>query len=201
MTAKRYDRAYFDRFYRDAGSRIWARADVERKVRMALALAEYLLDRPVRSVLDVGCGEGPWQPILRRLRPRAHYQGIDASPYAVRRYGRRRNIRQGSLGGLGDLGLRSRYDLVVCCDVLHYVPTAEVRRGLAAMAALTRGPAYLEAYTTADAIEGDDADFKRRGPATYLRLFRDAGFSRVGPHCYVTGEIAAGLVSLEKDPG
>ncbi len=198
MTPKRYDRAYFDRFYRDPRSRIWARADVARKVRLALAVAEYLLDRPVRSVLDVGCGEGAWQPVLARLRPRAHYQGIDASPYVVSRFGRRRNIRLGRLGDLASLGLRRRYDLVVCCDVLHYVPTAEVRRALTAMAALGRGPAYLEAYTSADAVDGDDAEFRRRSPAVYRRLFRSAGFTRVGPHCYVNGGIAEELVAFEK---
>ena len=70
-----YDQAYFDRWYRDPGSRMWARADVERKVRMAVAVAEYLLDRPLRSVLDVGCGEGPWQKILKRLREPYHMVG------------------------------------------------------------------------------------------------------------------------------
>ena len=53
---KRYDRAYFDHWYR--GERVRPRAELERRVRLALAAAEYALGRPVRRALDVGCGEG-----------------------------------------------------------------------------------------------------------------------------------------------
>lgn len=196
--AKQYDQAYFDRWYRDPRHRQWAQADVGRKVGMVLSLAEYLLDRPVRSVLDVGCGEATWQPILKRLRPRIAYQGVDASVYAVEKYGRSRNIRQGSLGALDALGLRGRFDLVVCCDVLHYVPTPEVRRALASIATFARGPAYLEAYTSADDVSGDHDNFQLRTPATYRRLFAQAGFRQVGPHAYVGADMYRGLVELEK---
>jgi SAM-dependent methyltransferase len=195
---KRYDQAYFDRWYRDPARRMWARADVERKVRMALGVAEFLLDRTVRSVLDVGCGEGSWQPILKRLRPRARYQGVDDSAYAVARFGKRRRIRRGTVGGLLDLELRGPFDLVVCCDVLHYVPTSELRRGLEAIALLARGPAYLEAYTSADDIAGDHGHFQRRGPTVYRRLFREAGFTQVGPHCWVGPAMRQELTALER---
>lgn len=198
---KRYDQAYFDRWYRDPARRMWARADVERKVRMALGVAEYLLDRPVRSVLDVGCGEGTWQPIVKRLRPRAVYQGVDDSAYVVKRFGARRHIVRGSVGALGALGLKRMFDLVVCCDVLHYVTTAALRRGLAAIAGLTRGPAYLEAYTSADDVAGDHGHFQRRSPALYRRMFREAGFVPVGPHCYVHQRMEQRLVALERADG
>lgn len=201
MSPKRYDRAYFDRWYRDRRVRIWARAEVERKVRMVVSVAEYLLDRPVRSVLDVGCGEGSWQPILKRLRPASSYLGVDESGYAVQRYGTRRNIRRGSLGALVEAGIRGAFDLIVCCDVLHYVPTADVRAGLAFLRAHARGLAYLEAYTASDAIDGDRRAFQRRSAATYRRLFREAGFAPCGLHCYVPREAADALVALERAAG
>ena len=195
---KTYDQAYFDRWYRDPKHRQWAEPGIARKVRMVVGVAEYLLERPIRSVLDVGCGEGSWQPILKDLRPKAAYLGIDGSEYAVRRFGRERNIRRGTVGELGRLGLRRQFDLVVCCDVLHYVPTPEMKRGLKAMAALARGPAYLEAYTTDDDVTGDNVDFQRRSPGTYRRLFAAAGFTHVAPHVYVTRTMKQGLVELEK---
>jgi len=200
MTGKVYDRAYFDRWYRDARSRIWSPAEVERKVLLAVAAAEVVLGRAVRSVLDVGCGEGTWQPILRRIRPRAHYTGVDASPYVVARFGRRRNIRLGSFGGLPDVRLRAAYDLVVACDVLHYLSTADVERGLAHLAPRTRGAAYLEAYTAADAVTGDRRGFHRRAPSTYRRLMREAGFVGCGLHLYVPERVARDLVALERWP-
>ena len=194
---KQYDQAYFDRWYRDPRHCQWRTPDVARKVRMVLGLAEYLLERPVKSVLDVGCGEGTWQPILRKLRPRLSYLGIDSSDYAVETFGKSRNIRKGTVGGLADLKLRNRYDLVVCCDVLHYVPTPDVRRGLAEIAMLARGPVFLEAYTSHDDVSGDHDHFQQRSPAAYRRLFKAAGFTQVGPHCYVTESMTRGLVELE----
>jgi len=66
---------------------------LERKVRLALALAEFYLGRPVETVLDVGCGEGAWLAPLRALRPKIDYLGVDSSEHAIARYGRARNLR------------------------------------------------------------------------------------------------------------
>jgi SAM-dependent methyltransferase len=195
---KHYDKAYFDRWYRDPGRRVWGVADVERKVRMVLGIAEFLLDRRVRSLLDVGCGEGTWQPILKRLRPGARYQGVDGSTYAVRRFGTRRNIRHGTLGSLADLKLNGPFDAVVCCDVLHYVKTDELRRGLREISGLARGVAFLEAYTSDDDVSGDEADFQRRTPARWRRVLREAGFTPVGMQCYVGPAMRDVPVALEK---
>ncbi|HEX7096972.1 MAG TPA: class I SAM-dependent methyltransferase, partial [Acidimicrobiales bacterium] len=125
---KRYDRAYFDRWYRREG--IGRPSEVARAARYVLATAEHLLDRPIRSVLDVGCGEAAWRKPLLAERPRLRYVGVDPSEYAVRRFSARRNIRLGGIGDLAELGLRGPFDVVVCADVLPYVPDDEIRRGL-----------------------------------------------------------------------
>jgi len=96
-----FDQAYFDHWYRDQG--FGSPTRVARKVSYAVAAAEYLLDRPIRSVLDVGCGEASWQPVLRRLRPRLRYVGVDPSRYAVERFGARRGVRLGTLGDLAEV--------------------------------------------------------------------------------------------------
>ncbi len=179
---------------------MWTGIAVERKVRMVLGIAEFLLDRPVRSLLDVGCGEGSWQPILKRLRPRARYLGVDSSAYAVSRFARARHIRHGEFGRLDALELRRRFDLVVCCDVLHYVPTRALKAGLAQLARHGRGIFYLEAYTRGDAVDGDHRDFHARSAAFYRHLFRGAGLAPVGPHCWAGPEVAESLVALER-PG
>jgi len=194
---KAYDRAYFDQWYRDPRFRLRSASDIARKVGMALAVAEHVLERPVRSVLDVGCGEAPWFGVLRRLRPRARYTGVDESEYVVRRFGRRRHIRRGSFGRLDRARLADRYDLIVVCDVLHYVPTAEVARGLAFLAERLEGVAFLEAYTSRDDIDGDVAGFQRRSPDAYRRLFTRAGFAPIGLHCYVGAELRGTLTALE----
>lgn len=195
---KQYDRAYFDRWYRRSRVGVGEREFVERKVRLAVAAAEFVLARRIRTVLDVGCGEGAWRPILRRLRPKVEYLGFDSSAYAIARYGRRRNLRRAALGELAFVGLRGAFDLVVCADVLHYVRSAEVRAGLAALAPLVGGVAFLEAFTSADEIDGDHAELQNRTPAVYRRFFDEAGLVPVGLHLYVTRSTAGSLVALER---
>ena len=198
MTPKRYDRDYFERWYRDPATRIHVGVMVERKVRLALAAAEYLIQRPVRSVLDVGCGEGPWQPILARLRPGLRYIGVDSSEYAVQRFGRRRNLRLGNFGGLGALGLEGPFDLIVCSDVLHYVPAGELRRGLRVLAGLLEGMAWIELFTRPDLIAGDFHEMKRRSPAFYDRQFHAAGLVHCGLYGFVREDFAPGVTAFER---
>jgi SAM-dependent methyltransferase len=196
--AKVYDRAYFDRWYRRSRHALFHLGMLPRRVQLAISAAEYLLERPIRTVLDVGCGEGRWRSLLLHARPRVRYQGVDSSEYAVRRFGRRRNILLGRLGDLGRLGLNGRFDLIVCSDVLHYVPLAEARVGLKALARLLGGVAYMELFTGSDATVGDDLAFQPRGRATYLRLFREAGLAHVGLHCYVGRTLRDRLVTFER---
>jgi SAM-dependent methyltransferase len=203
---KTYDRAYFEGWYRDPERAVIQRDHLERRVRLAVAAAEWVLERPIATVLDVGCGEGPWRSVLKKLRPRVRYAGIDPSPYAVRRFGKSRGLLQAGVGDVGTPALRAAlarrgiqppFDLVVCADVLHYVSTAEARRGLRGIARwLDDGLAYLEAFTREDDTEGDSEGFVGRSAATYAAMLRGAGFTHLGLHCYVgrgVGRVIAGL--------
>ena len=195
---KRYDRAYFDRWYRDARTRVIRPGDVARQAHLAIASAEYLLGRPVRSVLDVGAGEGAWRPALRAVRPRLRYTGVDPSEYAVRRFGRRRGIRLGTFDTLDELGLEDSYDLVVCVGVINYLTTRELTRGLESIAAMCSGVALLEIWTTADDIVGDRAGWQHHPPSYYHRLLRRAGLVACGLHCYAAPAVADRVAAMER---
>jgi len=147
----------------------------------------------VRTVLDVGCGEGAWHPAIRRLRPRAAYLGVDSSAYAVRRFGRRRNIRLGRLATLPEHVGPGPFDLIVCSDVLNYLPAAELARGLRHVRDLLGGVAYLELYTRDDEIVGDLRGYGRRPSAYYRRLLDDLRLTPCGPHCYTPPWLAEEL--------
>lgn len=194
---KKYDEAYFAKWYRDPRTRVHSPDNVRRKIRMVLGVAEHFLGRKVRSVLDIGAGEGVWGVELRRMRPGIRYLGVDPSEWAVRRHGRRRNIRLGSFEELPQLALGKGHDLIVCADVLQYVPTTSVKRGLRHIASLLHGVAYLEAYTTADDMEGDLTDWHPRSARQYRRLFADAGLVACGLHCYLHPRLAVKAVELE----
>lgn len=175
-------------------------AERARTVRYAVALAEFLLGRPLRSVLDVGSGQGEWHALVRGMRPRARYVGVDPSAYAVRRFGSRRNLRQGGIEDLPKLGLRGPFDLVVSAGVLNYLPPAALDRGLGHVAALLGGVAFLEIFAREDEIEGNTEGFDQRPRAFYRRLLRRHGLTPCGPHAYVGRQLRRSLAAFECFP-
>ena len=192
---KVYDEAYFEAWYRRRG--MGSPAALARKVALAVSLAEYFLGRPLRSVLDVGCGEGAWRAPLLELRPKLRYLGVDSSEYAISRYGARRNLQYLPFADLAALQPASPFDLLVCSDVMHYLPDAELRAGLREFERLCDGVAYLETFTTDDDVVGDLQDLRRRPAAWYRREFDKAGFVPAGPHTYLAVHVAAGATALE----
>ena len=193
--AKTYDAAYFHRWYR--GPQAHGKAALKRKVAFAVALAELYWQRPIRSVLDVGCGEAAWRAPLLALRPGLRYQGVDSSEYAVARYGRARNIALADFGQLGELRLGPPVDLLVCSDVMHYVATPELKRGLSGFSEHCDGVAFLELYTAEDDVIGDKQGFIARTAGKYRNLIAAAGFFACGPHAYLSENLRASAAALE----
>ncbi len=197
---KRYDEAYFDRWYRGPDTPSGPAA-LRRNVALAIAAAESVLDRPVATVLDVGCGEGRWQPVIRELRPRAAYLGIDPCDYAVDRFGEERNLRRGSFGALDVHDFDDPFDLVVCADVLHYLDDATIALGLEAFVDLVGGVALVEVFTSDDPVVGDRDGFLLREPRWYHQTLRAAGLVPIGLQLWVHEEIAEDLDAMDLAPG
>ncbi len=164
---------------------------------MVLAIAEYFLQRPIRTVLDVGAGEGRWRAEIGRVRKGVRYVGVDPSEWVVARHGRRRNIRLGSFEQLPSLALGRRFDLIVCADVMQYVPTPALESGVRHLAGLLTGAAFFEAYTSGDEMEGDLEGWHPRTKAGYRKIFADAGLRACGAHCYLAPRVADHAVELE----
>jgi SAM-dependent methyltransferase len=194
---KQYDRAYFDKWYRDPRHRVGSRAALARKAAMVVHLAEYYLARPLHSVLDVGCGEAAWRAPLLKLRPGLAYRGLDPSPYTVERYGRTRNVGQAAFGDLAELRFDGRFDLIVCSDVLHYVPAPELRRGLSGFGELLEGLAFLEVFTASDRPGGDTRGFIARSPRWYRDALLGAGLLPCGSQAYLSPRLLRSVAALE----
>ena len=196
-----YDKAYFDKWYRNRHHRVRTPAQIRRIVSFTVAAAEYVLDRPVRTVLDVGAGEAHWQPMLKAMRPKLRYVGVEPSAYAVKRFGARRGLQLGSVESLDALNLHAEFpegfDLVVCCGVLNYVATKVLGSALEQLHLHTSGVAWLELFTQHDDIEGDVAKLRPRPAAWYRKRFREAGLVSCGMHLYAPTDRAAGLTALE----
>jgi 2-polyprenyl-3-methyl-5-hydroxy-6-metoxy-1,4-benzoquinol methylase len=102
-----------------------------------------------------------------------------------------------TFGQLGELRFDTPFDLIVCSDVLHYVPTAELKRGLRGIAEMLDGVAFLELFTSQDAPAGDKHGFIRRSPKWYRSTFAQAGLVACGTHCYVGPRLEGCVASLE----
>lgn len=193
--SKDYDAAYFQHWYRERG--IGGRQRLTRKVALAVATAEYHLERPIRSVLDVGAGEAVWRAPLLKLRPKLDYLAFDSSVYAVERHGRRRNLHFARFGDFGMLRPCAPVDLLVCSDVLHYIPTRELDRGLPGLVELCAGVAFLETFTARDDADGDQHGFQHRNAAFYRRRFQALGLHALGSHCWLSARCAEDASELE----
>jgi SAM-dependent methyltransferase len=196
--AAHYDRAYFDRWYRHPAHRVKSDQYLKRQVAFVVGVAEYLLERRITSVLDVGAGEGNWRRVLRRVRPGLRYYGVDPSEYAVKRFGRKRNIQLGSFANLGDLKLPKAFDLIVCCGVLNYVADREIHIGLKKLRDLARGPVYIEIFSREDEAEGDFQRKAAKPAAWYRRAMARAGLIPCGLHFYVPKQLKHLTAALER---
>jgi SAM-dependent methyltransferase len=193
---KHYDKTYFDRWYRGS-NRIHGTGEVRRKVTLSVAVAEYFLGRSIRSVLDIGCGEGAWLPHLRAIRPKVAYTGLDPSAYAVERFGASRNIRLAAFAELPSLRFDRHFDLIVCSDVLHYVTKSDIRAGVFEIARILSGVAFIEVLTREDDIIGDLEGLTRRPADWYRRLLANAGLVQVAPYCWLSRSLGPFVAALE----
>ena len=191
---KRYDRAYFDKWYRGRG-RITSGAEVRRKVTLAVSEAEYFLRRSLHSVLDVACGEAAWFPHIKALRPRASYRGIDPSDYAVAAFGKKRHIEKGSFRDVERVD--GMFDLVVCADALHYIADDEIIDGLPELARVAGGILWLEVLTREDLIIGDMEGLIRRPAKWYRRQFGEVGLTQTGPYTWLAPWLREEAATLE----
>ena len=196
-SGRRYDRTYFDRWYRDERLRVFTPGERARRVAVAVAATEYVLGRPLRNTLDIGAGEGHWRAPLLALRPRSSYEGIDPSAYAVKRFGASRNIRLGTVESLGGLAFRSAFDLVLAVGFLNLLEPRGVGRALRAIRPLVRGVALLELFTSDDPLTGDIRRYHLAPRAAYGRMLVRAGFVPLGLHLYATVDSADALARLE----
>jgi predicted TPR repeat methyltransferase len=139
---ERFGAAFYQRYYRRAGTQVVSRADMRRRAEFIAAFVKHV-DCPVRSILDVGCGLGLLRNALLEQLPRARYTGLEISEYLCARYG----WQQGSVASYTP---PRPFDLVICYDVLQYLRTSEARLAAANLARLCRGVLHFSALTTED---------------------------------------------------
>ncbi len=137
-----FDEAYFERFYRDPRTRVGDENGARKQGRFIAAYLEWL-DIPVRRIVDLGCGLGRLREPLLHHFEKASYTGVDSSEYLCRSHGWIRD-------SAADFRSDTRFDLVICNDVLQYLDDDEARRAIDNMAALCNGALFFDALTLDD---------------------------------------------------
>jgi 2-polyprenyl-3-methyl-5-hydroxy-6-metoxy-1,4-benzoquinol methylase len=190
-----FDKAYYDRFYRDPKTRAVTPAGARRQ---AAFIAAYLrhLELPVRRILDVGCGVGMALRALGREFPKAQPHGVEFSPYLCKRYG----WEQGSVV---DYRADDPFDLVVCNDVLAYLEAAPCARAIANLADLCSGALFLGILTADDQDLYDPQRTDPRQhlrPAAWYRRRLQRHFVNVGGGLYLKRPLPVTVWTLDRAP-
>ena len=145
MKKFKFDRAYYDRWYRNDETRTFMTEYAPVIVRFVLAYLDYL-EVEVKTVLDAGCGLGHWGTALKNLGRDVRYHGLETSDYLCRELGWEK-------GSIADYRAEEPFDLVVCQGVLQYLSDAECKAAIDNLASLCSQALYLEVLTRRDARE------------------------------------------------
>lgn len=192
--AARFDKAYFDRYYRNPTTRVASRRETLRLARFVCSYLKFL-GQPVERVVDLGCGLGWWRAAIARHFPRAAYTGVEISPYLCREHGWQR-------GSVVDWSASEPFDLVICQGVLQYLDAAQARRAIRNLVSLCGGALYLEALTREDwerncDRQTTDGDTHLR-PVAWYRAELGPRFTSCGGGVFLAPRSPAVLFELEK---
>lgn len=189
---ERFDKAYYDRFYRNPDTRAVTPAAVRRQARFIAAYLNHL-EVPVRQILDLGCGTGGLLRALGKAIPKAKIRGVEYSTYLCDTYG----WQQGSVV---DVEAGSA-DLVVCNDVLGYLNDADCALALNNLAhhcvsALYLGVLTREDLALCDPDRTDQAQSAR--PVTWYQRRLKRNFLPVGGGLYLRKPVQVSVWHLER---
>ena len=159
MKKFKFDRTYYDRWYRDEETRTFMTEYTPVIVRFVFAYLDYL-EVEVRTVLDAGCGLGHWRTAIEDIGRDVRYHGLETSDYLYKEFGWEK-------GSIVDYKAGEPFDLVVCQGVLQYLDDAECKAAIDNIAALCSEALYLEVLTRRDARENTIPE--RTDTDVYLR--------------------------------
>jgi 2-polyprenyl-3-methyl-5-hydroxy-6-metoxy-1,4-benzoquinol methylase len=192
--ANNFSAAYFRKFYVNAATRVVTAAEMRGRAALIVsALRQCQI--PVQRILDAGCGIGLLRKPFKELLPRARYVGLEASDYLCGRYNWTR-------GSIVDFAAGKPYDLVICYDVLQYLPDAQAARAIVNLGILSRAALYVSALTMEDWRE--NCDRSRTDRAVHLRAgawYRrrlNKWFRYVGFGIWVRKNVTAILWEMER---
>lgn len=159
MDGRRFDEAYYHRFYDSPESQVYSPEEHDHLARFVFSYAAWSRF-PIESVLDVGAGVGHWKRWIESNHPTVEYTGTEISAAMAKKHG----FLNKDIARWRD---RKKHDLVICMGVLQYLPDPDVAPAVANLAAMSKGLIYLEITTRTDLRENCDKD--RTDQDIYIR--------------------------------
>ena len=193
MNPDRFDKAYYDRYYRNPGTRVVKPREIQRQADFIAAYLRYL-GVPINGIADIGCGLGRLLTALGQAFPKARTLGVESSRYLCAELG-------WEAGSLPDYPVVRQYDLVVCYDVLSYLEDHEAAYAIKTLNLLTRRALFFGALTEEDR---DLCDPVRTDTDVYLRSNRwyrrrlDRHFEPVGGGLWLKKPVQAFIWTLDR---
>jgi SAM-dependent methyltransferase len=178
-----FNAAYYKRFYESSATAVVDARLQQDEVRFVIAFCRYI-ELEVKRFADVGAGTGWWaREFAKQYRICPVIETFDASPDACEIYGHK-NVSIQHLAGVAS-------DLVVCRDVLRYVPDTQIDKAIARLAKKCRGVLYLHVITSDDEIDEDASDMAGtfRTTAFYRRRLKAAGFRDCGMGLFASARL------------
>jgi 2-polyprenyl-3-methyl-5-hydroxy-6-metoxy-1,4-benzoquinol methylase len=110
--------ADFEKLYYESDA-FWKGSMVQDELnQIRIATTERLIPSEVKSLVDVGCGNGVFANYLLQVRPEINIMAVDRSESALKYVSTNKTI-----GDIADLPLESNsYDCVTCLQVLEHIP-------------------------------------------------------------------------------
>ncbi len=194
VDASHFDEDYYRRYYENPRTRVAAPKETRALTDFVCGYLKYI-DLSVRRVLDMGCGLGTWKPEIKRHFPRALYVGVERSDYLCKRFGWQK-------GSVDSYRSERPFDLVICQDVVQYLPNRNADMAMRRLAALSRGALLFAVLTREDWEENcdqeltDGSGYLRSGRWYRKRLKKD--FVNAGGGLFVKHDAGVVLYELEK---
>jgi len=189
----RFDSAYFRKYYLDRETRVVTQGEMRSRAGLIAAILRQA-QIPVRRILDAGCGIGLLRKPFAEFLPRARYTGLELSDYLCKKYGWEN-------GSVTDYAPSAPYDLVICYDVLQYLPDREAAQALVNLARLTRAVVYVSALTQEDWERNCDRSRTDRAvhlrPGSWYRRRLRRHFRYLGFGVWLRKDVVAILWDLE----
>ncbi|HMJ14169.1 MAG TPA: class I SAM-dependent methyltransferase [Polyangiaceae bacterium] len=142
---RRFDEAYYHRFYESPKTRVVAPEDHSALAEFVFAFARWN-HIEIKSILDIGAGVGLWKYWIEKNVKGALYSGTEVSAAMCKKHG----FMHRDIARWRD---RKKHDLIICQGVLQYLPDPDVAPAVANIASMSRGLVYLEITTRTDLRE------------------------------------------------